>query len=150
MAEHHHVVARPQVEMPDPELLVDQRDQALHLGAAAIRHLEVEGASDVQGLDGRGGPGYTFTGGSPQGGDPTYEIGALAMANTGDPSSNGSQFFVVTGPQGQSLPPNYSLFGQVTDGLDVVTQLQGVPTGEGDKPLEDIVVNSVTITEVPA
>ena len=100
---------------------------------------------DVQGLDGIGGPGYNFDGGFPEAGQ--YRIGSLAMANSQGPSTNGSQFFIVTGPNGVSLPPNYSLFGQVTDGLDVALGLQTVETNEDDKPLEDVVINSVTITE---
>ncbi len=100
---------------------------------------------DVQGLDGLGGPGYNFDGGFPEAGQ--YRIGSLAMANSQGPSTNGSQFFIVTGPNGVSLPPNYSLFGQVTDGIDVALGLQTVETDAGDKPLEDVVINSVTITE---
>ena len=100
---------------------------------------------DVQGLDGLGGPGYNFDGGFPEAGQ--YRIGSLAMANSQGPSTNGSQFFIVTGPDGVRLPPNYSLFGQVTDGLDVALGLQTVKTNEDDKPLEDVVINSVTITE---
>jgi cyclophilin family peptidyl-prolyl cis-trans isomerase len=103
---------------------------------------------DVQGLDGRGGPGYVFTGGTPT--TTPYELGALAMANSEGPTTNGSQFFVVTGPRGEALPANYSLFGQVTEGLDVPLQMQTVETDEADKPIEDLVLNSVTVTEVPA
>ena len=45
-----------------------------------------------------------------------YPLGSVAMANTGQPNTNGSQFFIVSGPQGESLPHTYSLFGQVTRG----------------------------------
>ncbi len=67
------------------------------------------------------------------------------MANAG-PNTNGSQFFIVSGPSGVGLPPQYSLFGQVVKGLDVVDEMQRVPTGGGDKPKTDVVINSVAIT----
>ena len=75
-----------------------------------------------------------------------YEVGSLAMANAG-PDTNGSQFFVISGPDGMRLPPQYSLFGKVVKGLDVVDAMQSVPTGARDKPVEDVVIRSVTITE---
>jgi peptidylprolyl isomerase len=92
---------------------------------------------------GRGGPGYRFADELPRPG--RYEIGSVAMANAG-PNTNGSQFFVVSGPSGVSLPPQYSLFGQVVKGLDVLEKMQAVPTGGGDRPKTDVVINSVTIT----
>ena len=68
------------------------------------------------------------------------------MANAG-PNTNGSQFFLVSGPSGVGLPPQYSLFGQITEGLDVLETMQNVPTAAGDRPIDDVVINSVTITE---
>ena len=68
------------------------------------------------------------------------------MANAG-PNTNGSQFFLVSGASGVGLPPQYSLFGQITEGLDVLDAMQNVPTARGDRPHEDVVINSVTITE---
>jgi cyclophilin family peptidyl-prolyl cis-trans isomerase len=70
------------------------------------------------------------------------------MANSG-PNTNGSQFFVITGSDGASLPPNYTLFGQVTDGLDVVAVLDslGNPNDNGVPPLGEIRIVSVTVTE---
>ena len=93
---------------------------------------------------GRGGPGYRFEDELPASG--RYEIGSLAMANAG-PNTNGSQFFVISGPQGARLPPQYSLFGKVVKGLDVVEKMQSVKTDRADRPLVDVVFNSVTITE---
>src|SRR5688572_15677679 len=93
---------------------------------------------------GRGGPGYRFEDELPK--PRSYEIGSVAMANAG-PNTNGSQFFIVSGPSGVGLPPQYSLFGQVVKGLDVVDALQKVPTGPGDRPVQDVVIQSVTITE---
>jgi cyclophilin family peptidyl-prolyl cis-trans isomerase len=92
---------------------------------------------------GRGGPGYRFADELPKPGQ--YEIGSLAMANAG-PNTNGSQFFLISGPDGAGLPPAYSLFGKVVKGLDVVDAMQRVPTGAGDRPKTDVVINSVTIT----
>jgi len=93
---------------------------------------------------GRGGPGYRFEDELPKAGQ--YEVGSLAMANAG-PDTNGSQFFLISGPSGVRLPPQYSLFGKVVKGLDVVDAMQKVPTGPGDRPREDVVIESVTITE---
>ena len=93
---------------------------------------------------GRGGPGYRFEDELPKAG--RYEIGSLAMANAG-PNTNGSQFFLISGADGARLPPQYSLFGKVVKGLDVVEAMQSVPTGSGDRPKDDVVIRSVTITE---
>jgi cyclophilin family peptidyl-prolyl cis-trans isomerase len=102
----------------------------------------------IQGGDpdgtGRGGPGYRFEDELPKPG--RYEIGSLAMANAG-PNTNGSQFFIISGPSGASLPPQYSLFGKVVRGMDVVDRMEKVRTGPGDKPVEPMTIESVTITE---
>jgi cyclophilin family peptidyl-prolyl cis-trans isomerase len=92
---------------------------------------------------GTGGPGYRFGDELPKPGQ--YQIGSVAMANAG-PNTNGSQFFIVSGGSGVSLPPAYALFGQVVKGLDIVDAMQNVPTARGDRPLTDVVINSVTIT----
>jgi cyclophilin family peptidyl-prolyl cis-trans isomerase len=91
---------------------------------------------------GRGGPGYRFEDELPKAGQ--YEIGSVAMANAG-PNTNGSQFFLISGPSGAALPPQYSLFGKIVKGLDVLDAMQRVPTGGGDRPHEDVVIHSVTI-----
>ena len=91
---------------------------------------------------GRGGPGYKFGDELPKPGK--YQIGSVAMANAG-PNTNGSQFFIVSGPSGCGLPPLYSLFGQVIKGLDIVEMMQNVPTGPGDRPKTDVVIKSVAI-----
>jgi len=92
---------------------------------------------------GRGGPGYRFDDELPAPG--RYEIGSLAMANAG-PNTNGSQFFIVSGRDGVSLPPSYSLFGKVVKGLDILTAIEAVGSRSGT-PSEDVVIESVTITE---
>ncbi|HVF33349.1 MAG TPA: peptidylprolyl isomerase [Acidimicrobiales bacterium] len=93
---------------------------------------------------GRGGPGYRFDDELPK--PRTYEIGSVAMANAG-PNTNGSQFFLVSGPSGVGLPPQYSLFGKVVKGLDVLAEMEKVETDRSDKPLSDLTINSVEITE---
>jgi cyclophilin family peptidyl-prolyl cis-trans isomerase len=97
---------------------------------------------DPQG-SGMGGPGYRFEDELPKPGK--YAIGSLAMANAG-PNTNGSQFFIISGQSGCTLPPLYSLFGQVVKGLDVVEKMQNVETDGRDRPRTDVVINSVTIT----
>jgi cyclophilin family peptidyl-prolyl cis-trans isomerase len=101
----------------------------------------------VQGGDptttGSGGPGYTFEDELPEQGE--YEIGSVAMANSG-PDTNGSQFFVISGDRGVALPPSYSLFGKVTEGMDVVLAIEAVGSAEGT-PAEAVTIESVTITE---
>jgi cyclophilin family peptidyl-prolyl cis-trans isomerase len=86
---------------------------------------------------GEGGPGYEFADELPKTATPQYPIGSVAMANSG-PNTNGSQFFIVTGQEGENLAASYSLFGKVTSGMDVVdkinaggapsTSSQGTPT----------------------
>ncbi len=93
---------------------------------------------------GRGGPGYKFGDELPAPG--RYEIGSLAMANSG-PDTNGSQFFIVSGSSGVGLPPQYSLFGKVVSGLEVVEEMQKVETGRDDRPSTDLVIESVTVEE---
>jgi cyclophilin family peptidyl-prolyl cis-trans isomerase len=91
---------------------------------------------------GRGGPGYRFDD------EPVkqrYQIGSVAMANAG-PHTNGSQFFLISGPSGAGLPPQYNHFGQIVKGLDVLEAMQQVDTDRNDRPKTDVVINSVTIT----
>ncbi len=92
---------------------------------------------------GSGGPGYRFDDELPKPG--RYEVGSLAMANAG-PNTNGSQFFVISGADGVRLPPLYSLFGKAISGLDVVATIDQVGTRSG-RPTENVVIQSVTITE---
>jgi peptidylprolyl isomerase len=92
---------------------------------------------------GSGGPGYQFDDELPKPG--RYELGSLAMANAG-PHTNGSQFFIISGPDGVRLPPLYALFGKAVDGLDVVATINDVGSSSG-KPRERVVIESVTITE---
>jgi cyclophilin family peptidyl-prolyl cis-trans isomerase len=93
---------------------------------------------------GRGGPGYRFQDELPKPG--RYEIGSVAMANAG-PDTNGSQFFLISGSSGVRLPPQYALFGKIVKGLDVLEAMQNVDTDRNDRPKQDVVIESVTITE---
>ena len=97
---------------------------------------------DPQG-NGTGGPGYKFEDELPKPG--RYEIGSLAMANSG-PNTNGSQFFVISGTDGARLPPQYSLFGKVVTGIDVVAKIDALGSRSGT-PTEKVTIESVTITE---
>ncbi len=119
---------------------------AHHYYDGVIFHRIIKGfmcqGGDPEG-SGRGGPGYKFGDELPKPGK--YQIGSVAMANAG-PNTNGSQFFIVSGPSGVGLPPLYSLFGQVVKGLEVVEALQNVATRPGDRPVEDVVIKSITIT----
>ena len=92
---------------------------------------------------GTGGPGYKFADELPEAGK--YQVGSLAMANAG-PDTNGSQIFVISGPDGVRLPPLYSLFGEAVSGLDVVEKINGVGTRSG-APKERVVIERVTIEE---
>src|SRR5579859_1213185 len=92
---------------------------------------------------GTGGPGYKFADELPPPG--RYELGSLAMANAG-PDTNGSQFFVISGPDGMRLPPQYSLFGKVISGLDVVATIDAVGTQSGT-PKDKVRIEAVPIPE---
>ena len=68
------------------------------------------------------------------------------MANAG-PNTNGSQFFIISGPAGMRLPPQYALFGKVVNGLDVVAAIDAIGSPGAGTPKEKVVIESVTITE---
>lgn len=99
----------------------------------------------IQGGDpmgtGRGGPGYRFAD------EPVkrrYERGILAMANAG-PNTNGSQFFIMHADYG--LPPNYTIFGRLTSGEDVLDTIATAKKGANDRPLNPVTINRVEIAE---
>ncbi len=95
---------------------------------------------------GAGGPGYRFED------EPVtreYTQGTVAMANAG-PNTNGSQFFIVHGDLRGQLPPNYTIFGEVTEGMEVVDEIANVQvqpsrTGEMSSPTEEVKIESVAI-----
>ena len=96
-----------------------------------------------RGRVGTGGPGYKFED-EPVKGD--YQRGSLAMANAG-PNTNGSQFFICVADLSGRLPKNYTIFGQVTKGMDVVDQIVNAPRNSRDMPDSPVAMTSVTIAE---
>jgi peptidyl-prolyl cis-trans isomerase A (cyclophilin A) len=113
-----------------------------------IFHRVIDGFM-IQGGDpegtGRGGPGYTFEDEVPAGGPTFNQVGRLAMANAG-PGTNGSQFFVTVG-ETPWLNGKHTIFGQVTDGYDVVEAIAKTPVGAQDKPVDDVVIERIDIAE---
>ena len=90
---------------------------------------------------GTGGPGYQFPDEiTPQS---LNNAGTVAMANSG-PNTNGSQFY-INAVNNNFLDGKYVVFAHVTSGMDVVTAINNVPTGQNDRPLEPVVINSVTV-----
>ena len=104
-----------------------------------IRDFMIQGG-DPTGT-GRGGPGYTF---DDEFNDHKVVRGALAMANAG-PNTNGSQFFIVTTESAPWLDGKHTVFGRVTNGMDVVDEIEGVATDANDRPREDVVIESVSV-----
>jgi peptidyl-prolyl cis-trans isomerase B (cyclophilin B) len=88
---------------------------------------------------GTGGPGYTF---EDEINDHKVVRGALAMANAG-PNTNGSQFFIVTVAEAPWLDGKHTVFGEVTEGMDIVDAIEAVPTDARDRPLEPPTIESV-------
>ena len=99
----------------------------------------------IQGGDptgtGSGGPGYTF---EDEANDHSVARGALAMANAG-PNTNGSQFFIVTADACPWLDGKHTVFGRVTDGMNVVDAISALETDARDRPREDVVIESVEL-----
>jgi peptidyl-prolyl cis-trans isomerase B (cyclophilin B) len=101
----------------------------------------------IQGGDptgtGTGGPGYTF---EDEANDHGVARGALAMANAG-PNTNGSQFFIVTAEACPWLDGKHTVFGRVTDGMDVVDAISALETDGRDRPRTDVVIERVELAE---
>jgi cyclophilin family peptidyl-prolyl cis-trans isomerase len=99
----------------------------------------------IQGGDptgtGSGGPGYTF---EDEFNDHPVERGALAMANAG-PNTNGSQFFVVTAEACPWLDGKHTVFGRVTEGMDVVDTISQLERDAGDRPRETVSIERVDL-----
>ncbi len=92
---------------------------------------------------GRGGPGYTFEDEF----NPNLIVrGALAMANAG-PNTNGSQFFIVTAQSCPWLDGKHTVFGNVVDGMDVVDRIENAETDGMDRPVEDVMIEKLTVEE---
>ncbi len=99
--------------------------------------------------DGSGGPGYYVDEEVPAG--TTYAPGTVAMAKTGTdpPGRSGSQFFVVSGPGGGQLPPEYAFVGEVSSGMEVVDAIDALGTSSG-KPKKPVTIESMTLVEPTA
>jgi cyclophilin family peptidyl-prolyl cis-trans isomerase len=109
-----------------------------------VKDFVIQGG-DPQGT-GSGGPGYEFVSELPSG-PPYYEIGSIAMANSGA-DTNGSQFFIVVGDNGVNLSGDYSRFGKVSAGMDTVQAIEAVGMdADPGTPSEEIKITKVTISE---
>jgi len=99
----------------------------------------------IQGGDptgtGSGAPGYQF---EDEFNDHPVARGALAMANAG-PNTNGSQFFIVTADACPWLDGKHTVFGRVASGMDVVDQISQVDTGPGDRPRDEVRIESIAV-----
>ena len=99
---------------------------------------------------GAGGPGYGFAIETPPPGL-SYDKYVVVMANAGRPDTNGSQFFIDLVDISDQLPPEYTIFGKVTDGTSVVDAIGQVPTngtpdtGPQNVPLDPVVIQSITV-----
>jgi len=132
-------------EWTDPR---DGKKKSAPLYGGTIFHRVIDGFM-LQGGDpagtGTGGPGYRFEDECPSDGPTFNQVGRLAMANSG-PGTNGSQFFVTVG-ETPWLNGRHTIFGQVTDGYDVVERIAKVPTGPQDRPVDDVVIERVEILD---
>lgn len=116
-----------------------------------IFHRVIEGfmnqGGDPDGV-GTGGPGYSIKGEFSNNGytnnDLKHTAGVLSMARANDPDSAGSQFFIIA-EEAPHLDGDYAAFGKVTEGMDVVEAINSVETKSNDKPLEDVVIESITV-----
>jgi cyclophilin family peptidyl-prolyl cis-trans isomerase len=91
--------------------------------------------------DGTGGPGYEF---ADEINSHKIVKGTVAMANSGE-DTNGSQFFIVTEKEQPHLDGKHTVFGEVSEGMDVVAKIAAVPVDKDDKPITPVIINSVDI-----
>ncbi len=113
-----------------------------------IKDFMIQGG-DFENMNGTGGHSYKGPGTMLDDeihADLKHLRGTLSMANRG-PNTNGSQFFIVHAPETAFLNGGYSIFGQVYEGFDVIDTIADVQTNPMDKPLEDVVIESVEVGE---
>jgi peptidyl-prolyl cis-trans isomerase A (cyclophilin A) len=126
----------------------DGRSTSEPLYPGTLFHRVIDGFM-IQGGDptgtGTGDPGYRFADECPPDGPTFNQPGRLAMANAG-PNTNGSQFF-ITVAETPWLNGKHTIFGQVTEGYDVVEAISKVPTGAQDKPSADVTIERIEISE---
>jgi peptidyl-prolyl cis-trans isomerase A (cyclophilin A) len=126
----------------------DGRPRSEPIYPGTIFHRVIEGFM-IQGGDptgtGTGGPGYRFEDELPPDGPSFDRPGLLAMANAG-PDTNGSQFFVTVAPA-PWLDGRHTIFGEVTEGYEVVEAIAGVQTGPDDRPVDDVAIERIEIVE---
>jgi peptidyl-prolyl cis-trans isomerase A (cyclophilin A) len=138
-------LAKGEREWTDPRDGVKKQEP---LYSGTMFHRVIDGFM-IQGGDptgtGMGGPGYRFEDECPPDGPTFNQTGRLAMANSG-PGTNGSQFFLTVG-ETPWLNGKHTIFGQVTEGYDVVEAIAKAETGVQDKPAEDIVIERIDITD---
>jgi peptidyl-prolyl cis-trans isomerase A (cyclophilin A) len=131
-------------EWKDPET-GEKKTTALYPGTIfhrVIPNFMIQGG-DPTGT-GRGGPGYQF--GDETSGPERFDgPGYLAMANAG-PGTNGCQFFITVAPT-PHLNGKHTIFGVVESGQDVADSISRLPTGPGDRPRDDVVIESISIDE---
>jgi peptidyl-prolyl cis-trans isomerase A (cyclophilin A) len=122
-----------------------QRSDSLYAGTVfhrVIPRFMIQGGDPLG--TGTGGPGYKFEDEVDSG--PKFEkAGYLAMANAG-PNTNGSQFFITVAPT-PHLNGKHTIFGEVVEGQEIADAISGVATGAGNRPVDDVVIKQVTVTE---
>ncbi len=132
-------------EWTDPR---DGQKKTEPLYPGTVFHRVIKGFM-IQGGDpagtGMGGPGYQFADEVPFDGPRFDKAGLLAMANAG-PGTNGSQFFVTVGAT-PHLTGKHTIFGEVTEGYDVVEAIAATATGAQDRPADDVIIERIDITE---
>jgi cyclophilin family peptidyl-prolyl cis-trans isomerase len=121
-----------------------------HFFDSSLFHRAVPGfviqGGDANKGNGTGDAGYKLPDELPQQGE--YKIGSVAMANSSTPNTGGSQFFIITSQGGVSLPPQYTLFGEVTEGLEVAKKIEADGAPDPGPPKKIHQIDKVTITEV--
>ena len=132
-------------EWTDPR---DGERKSAPLYDGTVFHRVIDGFM-IQGGDptgsGMGGPGYRFEDEVPPDGPSFDRPGLVAMANAG-PNTNGSQFFVTVAPTGW-LTGRHTIFGEVTEGYEVVESISKSETAAQDRPADDVVLERVEISE---